>query len=98
MSIYGIIQGHINFTKIKGCEMKTKKFKTNINCGSCIETVTPYLNELHGLKEWKVDTTDKNKILEIKGDVGENEVISAVNKAGFKAEPAEESFFKKLLS
>ena len=26
--------------------MKTVKYKTNINCGSCLKSVTPFLNEL----------------------------------------------------
>jgi copper chaperone CopZ len=67
--------------------MKTYKFKTNINCGGCIKSVTPYLD---GLKdaEWKVDTNDKRKILEVKTEnLSEEEIIDAVHEAGYEAQP-----------
>jgi copper chaperone len=35
--------------------MKTLKFKTNINCNNCIRSVTPFLNEIDSIEEWKVD-------------------------------------------
>jgi copper chaperone len=67
--------------------MKTVKFKTNINCGSCIKSVTPFLNELDNLDEWKVDTENPAKILEVElDDEDENTVIEAVKKAGFEIE------------
>ena len=65
--------------------MKEVKFKTNINCGSCIKSVTPFLNELDDLEEWKVDTMNPDKVLtvEISEDI-ELEVINAVKTAGFE--------------
>lgn len=67
--------------------MKTLKFKTNINCGSCIKSVSPFLNELDNLDLWKVDTDNPDKILEIELDDDDYEpVIKAVTKAGFKIE------------
>lgn len=64
--------------------MKTIKFKTNINCNSCIQSVTPFLNELDNVDSWKVNTDDPNKILEvILDDEQDNTVIEAVKKAGF---------------
>ena len=67
--------------------METLKLKTNINCSGCVAKVTPSLNETIGENNWQVDTQNPNKILTISGtQVSKNEVIKAVQKAGFKAE------------
>ncbi|SDK21637.1 copper chaperone [Catalinimonas alkaloidigena] len=66
--------------------MKTSKFKTNINCGGCIATVTPHLNDVKGIEEWNVDTSDKDKILTVKGDFSEEDVKTKVQEAGFRIE------------
>lgn len=67
--------------------METLKLKTNINCSGCVAKVTPSLNETVGENNWKVDTQNPNKILTVSGtEVNKNEVIRAVQKAGFKAE------------
>lgn len=63
------------------------QLKTNIMCGSCIAKVTPSLDEVLGKSNWKVDTVNPKKILSVTSDkVSENEVIKAVEKAGYKAE------------
>lgn len=68
-------------------ENKELKFKTNINCGGCIAKVTPFLNEAAGEGCWKVDTTNKDKILTIDADtVSGEKIIAAVLKAGYKIE------------
>ena len=65
--------------------METIKFKTNINCGGCLKSVTPHLDELDNVDSWKVDINNPDKILEVKLEDGnENAVVSAVKKAGFK--------------
>ncbi len=67
--------------------MKTLKFKTNINCGGCIASVTPTLNSLEGIEKWEVDINDPNKLLEIKTDVlNESDIIKKLANIGFKAE------------
>lgn len=67
--------------------METYKFKTTINCGSCIKAVTPHLNKLEGVEEWKVDTNNPDKVLEVKTNSLDAQAIkSTVEKAGFKAE------------
>lgn len=64
--------------------MKTVKFKTNINCVGCINSVTPFLNEQDNIDMWKVDTANPDKILEVSlDDENEATVIEAVKKAGF---------------
>lgn len=67
--------------------MKTIEVKTNIMCGSCIEKVTPVLNEKIGAGNWKVDTQNPKKILTVNAEnVSEENVINAVEQAGYKAE------------
>lgn len=67
--------------------MTIYKFKTTINCGGCVKAVTPHLNKLDGVEEWKVDTDNPDKVLEVKTNTLEPATIkSTVEKAGFKAE------------
>lgn len=67
--------------------MATLKFKTNINCGNCIRSVTPFLNEIDNVETWKVDTENPDKILTVEGDeVTSEEVTNAIKKAGFDAQ------------
>jgi copper chaperone CopZ len=66
--------------------MKTIELKTNIMCSSCIAKVTPDLNEVAGETNWKVDIQNPNKTLTVNGGgITEEEIIHAVEKAGFKA-------------
>jgi len=67
--------------------MSTFQFKTNINCGSCIKSVTPFLNELDNVDAWKVDTENPDKILKVElDDENASSVLEAVKKAGFNIE------------
>lgn len=71
----------------KTADMKTIEVKTNIMCGSCIAKVTPVLNEKIGENKWKVDTANPKKVLTVTADnLNEEEVIKAVEEAGYKAE------------
>lgn len=68
--------------------METLKFKTNINCGGCIASVTPTLNNLKGVNKWEVDTTTPDKILSIQAENGltANEVVESLKKRGYQAQ------------
>jgi copper chaperone len=67
--------------------MKTYKFKTTINCGSCVRAVTPHLNNLEGVEVWKVDTENPDKVLEVTtASLDAQTIRNTVEKAGFKAE------------
>ncbi|TXK33841.1 heavy-metal-associated domain-containing protein [Pontibacter qinzhouensis] len=67
--------------------MKTYKFKTTINCGSCVRAITPHFNKLEGVTEWKVDTDNPDKVLEVKTETLDAQTIqNTVQKAWFKAE------------
>ncbi|MEP7233381.1 MAG: heavy-metal-associated domain-containing protein [Ginsengibacter sp.] len=67
--------------------MNTYKFKTNINCSGCVASVTPHLNSNRDIKNWKVDTTNPNKLLTVESEnLNEGAIKSLVEKAGYKAE------------
>ncbi|ESU22852.1 hypothetical protein FEDK69T_17550 [Flavobacterium enshiense DK69] len=67
--------------------MKTKQFKTNINCSGCVAKVSPILNPLLGEDHWEVDTTNKDKILTVNIDnLDEEMLVEQVTNAGFKIE------------
>lgn len=66
--------------------MTTFKFKTNINCGNCIRSVTPFLNELDNVESWKVDTENPDKLLTVESDDDSPaEILDAIEKGGFEA-------------
>jgi copper chaperone len=67
--------------------MKTLKFKTNVNCGGCISTITPHMNQLKGLIKWSVDTSNPLKILTVETpDLDPEDIISTLKEAGYKAD------------
>jgi copper chaperone CopZ len=64
------------------------QFKTNINCGGCIASVKPHLDNAEGICHWEVDIVNKDKVLTVKSDgITQPEIIDIVKKAGFKIEP-----------
>ena len=65
-------------------------FKTNINCGGCIASVTPALNQLDEIESWSVDTENPDKILsvELEDEADPTSILEAVTNAGFRIEPA----------
>ncbi|RZK81935.1 MAG: hypothetical protein EOO92_03550 [Pedobacter sp.] len=68
--------------------MHTLKFKTNIKCSGCIEKVTPFLDSLTGVDNWKVDTQNPDKVLSVATEEALNpkEVILGLDQAGYHAE------------
>lgn len=66
--------------------METLKFKTNIKCGGCVATVTPFLNDQQEISSWSVDTNTPDKLLTVEGNMTEEVVIEALEKAGYKGE------------
>ena len=62
-------------------------FKTNINCGNCIASVTPFMNKEIEIESWEVDTANPDKIMTVESDLSSAEIAKIVEEAGFKAEP-----------
>ena len=68
--------------------MTKLKFKTNINCGGCVQTVTPFLNAETSIENWQVDTNTADKVLTVEGNqVQAQKVVETVEKAGYKIQP-----------
>ena len=67
--------------------METLKFKTNVNCGGCIATVTPHLNQVKGIGKWSVDTTNPMKILTVEAsELDPDLIVETLKNAGYKAD------------
>jgi copper chaperone len=67
--------------------METLKFKTNVNCGGCIATITPHLNQVKGIVNWSVDTSNPLKILTVEAPgISPEVIIEVMKKAGYKAD------------
>ncbi len=65
----------------------TYQFKTNINCGSCVNMVSTSLNEETRIQEWEVDTSVDEKVLTLKSeDMKSQEIIDLVSDLGFDIE------------
>ena len=62
------------------------QFKTNLNCGSCVAAVKPFLDDVPNISDWEVDTATPERILTVHGhNVLLDSVTAAVAKAGFVA-------------
>lgn len=65
--------------------MGTLKVKTNINCSSCVEKVTPFLNQEQSIDNWEVDTSGPGKELTVTGNnISKEKVEEVLAKAGFR--------------
>ena len=72
--------------------MTKATFKSNINCGSCIQKVTPTLNALEGVDEWRVDTTHPEKLLTVDfEEIEPADIIKALADIGFTAIPYDQN-------
>ncbi|TLU94192.1 heavy-metal-associated domain-containing protein [Dyadobacter sediminis] len=66
--------------------METLKFKTNIKCGGCIATVTPFLNADEAVQNWEVDLQSPERILKVETSHSSQEIQQLIKKAGYTAE------------
>lgn len=68
-------------------QLKSLQFKTNIKCGGCISTVTPFLEKVVGIEKWSVDTDHPEKIMTVEAvsDISEA-IMTAIQEAGYKIE------------
>jgi copper chaperone len=63
-----------------------RKQTINSLCSSCVAKITPYLDSVAGQNNWKVDVQHPEKTLTVDtGDVSDQALIVAVQKAGFNA-------------
>lgn len=61
------------------------KYKTNLNCGSCVAAVKPHLDNDTSIERWSVDTDNPSKVLTVEGEnLSESDIKQHVAAAGFK--------------
>lgn len=68
-----------------------QQFSTNINCGSCVRSVTSFLDEVEGVTIWRVDVDDPRKVLSVEGSADTAAIIATVEEAGFEISPLVEA-------
>lgn len=62
-------------------------FKTTLKCSACEAKVKPLLDALDQVEEWNADLSVQPRTITAKGqNLDANEIIAAIEKAGFKAE------------
>jgi len=64
-----------------------RSFATNINCGSCIRSVSPFLDDLNGVTIWRVDVEDERKVLTVEGTASQEQIMEVVREAGYDIKP-----------
>lgn len=64
-----------------------RSFRTNINCGSCVRSVSPFLDELKGVTIWRVNVEDERKLLTVEGTASEEDIMRVVSDAGYEISP-----------
>lgn len=70
--------------------VQIQQFRTSIHCGSCVRSVTPFLDEVPGVTIWRVDVEDERKLLTVEGTAGQEAIMKTVREAGFDIEPLTE--------
>ena len=66
--------------------METLKFKTNIKCGGCIATVTPFLDGEEKISDWSVDLESADRILTVQTTETAADISQLVKNAGYVAD------------
>ncbi len=66
--------------------MKTMKFKTSAKCGGCVAKIDAALEGRLPDGSWNIDLSSPDRILTVEADVPEEEIVTLVRSAGFKAE------------
>lgn len=65
--------------------MTIHKLATNLNCGSCVAAVRPFLDADPTIRRWEVDTNNPGKVLTVEGEaVTPRQIARHVERAGFK--------------
>jgi copper chaperone CopZ len=64
-----------------------QNFATNINCSSCVRSVTPFLDDVEGVTIWRVNVEDERKVLTVEGSAPAQDIMKMVEEAGFDISP-----------
>lgn len=64
--------------------MKKYLYKTNLRCQSCLDKITPLLNNNQQIKNWSVDLNSSNKTLKIETTLNISELNEIFNKEKYQ--------------
>jgi copper chaperone CopZ len=65
--------------------MQTRRYRTNLHCGSCVSAVKPLLDRAEGVESWDVDTDSPDKVLTVHSDTLQPEAVrDLIARAGFE--------------
>ncbi len=64
--------------------MTTHRFKTNLRCQGCVQSIAPILAEEPGIRSWHADVSGPDKVLTVETDVPRSRVEELLNRAGYR--------------
>ncbi len=78
--------------------MRTYQFKTNINCGGCLDKVSSYLDNAQEIFQWQVDTAAQDNVLTVTGNdtLASKDIVDIINLAGLSAKPVRKNVLSKI--
>lgn len=68
-----------------------QRFRTNLRCKACVESIRPLLDSHPGVSRWQADVSTQEKRLEVEGPISQNEVADLLKQKGYQilgTEPA----------
>lgn len=66
--------------------MEERRYRTSAKCNGCVSAIAGKLDEIMGPEDWNIDLTSPDRVLTVKSDVAEEEIVSRVKGLGFKIE------------
>lgn len=66
--------------------MEERRYRTSAKCNGCVSAIAGKLDEIMGREDWNIDLKSPDRVLTVKSDVSEEEIVSRVKGLGFKIE------------
>lgn len=66
--------------------MEERRYRTSAKCNGCVSAIAGKLDEIMGREDWNIDLKSPDRVLTVKSDVVEEEIVSRVKGLGFKIE------------
>lgn len=66
--------------------MEERRYRTSAKCNGCVSAIAGKLDEIMGREDWNIDLKSPDRVLTVKSNVAEEEIVSRVKGLGFKIE------------
>ena len=66
--------------------MEERRYRTSAKCNGCVSAIAGKLDEIMGREDWNIDLKSPDRVLTVKSDVAEEEIVSRVKGLGFMIE------------